>query len=272
MTRFSERYGFAKPKPMLKADEITPELRNGVWNTLDKYFRQGVYNRKFDSLSCNLRHYFFKLPVDERSSNSHSERETLLGLYFGLEFPRFYDFLEFLVGIPSTVEDAETWTGRCNKVLEEERARFRFVGKLIAPITEPHEIEEIENASSDGFGSEHIRQAVSLYAKRPNPDYRNSIKESISAVEATLRNLTGKKHRNINHALADLGDKRIDLHPALKKGFSRIYGWTNDENGIRHALMDSSSTVGEAEARLMLVMCSAYVNYLTSLSTAKDIE
>ncbi|MCY4541033.1 MAG: hypothetical protein OXB95_01360 [Rhodobacteraceae bacterium] len=157
-----------------------------------------------------------------------------------------------------------------NEVFEEEHARFRFVGKLIAPITEPLEIKEIENASSDEFGSEHIRQAVSLYAKRPNPDYRNSIKESISAVEATLRNLTGKEHQKISHALADLGKKGIDLHPALKRGFSSIYGWTNDEGGIRHALMDSSSPVGEAEARLMLVMCSAYVNFLKSLSTAKS--
>ena len=51
----------------------------------------------------------------------------------------------------------------------------------------------------------------------------------------------------------------------LKEGFSIIYGWTNDgETGIRHPLMEESSNAGEAEARLMLAMCSAYVNYLKS--------
>ena len=57
----------------------------------------------------------------------------------------------------------------------------------------------------------------------------------------------------------------MHLPNSLKNVFSAIYGWTSGTDGIRHAMMDKASPVTEAEARLMLVMCSAYVNYLLSL-------
>lgn len=37
----------------------------------------------------------------------------------------------------------------------------------------------------------HLTKALSLLSDRNKPDYRNSIKESISAVEATCKSLTG---------------------------------------------------------------------------------
>jgi hypothetical protein len=53
------------------------------------------------------------------------------------------------------------------------------------------------------------------------------------------------------------------LHPALAEGLSKLYGWTSDAEGIRHALMDEPS-LSFAEAKYMLVSCSAFVNYLTA--------
>lgn len=57
----------------------------------------------------------------------------------------------------------------------------------------------------------------------------------------------------------------IHLHIAFKEGIIKLYGWTSDDGGIRHALMDGDSSVTENEARFMLVLCSAYVNYLIIL-------
>lgn len=59
------------------------------------------------------------------------------------------------------------------------------------------------------------------------------------------------------------------LHPALKKGLSNIYGYTSDENGIRHALIEDDQNVTFDEARLMLILCSAFVNYLITKAEAK---
>ena len=254
---------------------IPEELKNRIWNVLYPVFFRHVsadypddqYDENFGVLSIDLRHNFFRIPVDERGYPDH-ERDMLRGRYFATEFPKFYDLLEHLANARyANIEKG--WTRRCNRVFEEERAQFRFVGKMIAPITAEHEIEEIEKASTGGSGEEHIRRALALYAKRPTPDYRNSIKESISAVERVYRTFTGEKHGSIGAAIKDMEKKGIVLEPILKEGFSKIYGWTSGKGGIRHALMEESSNAGEAEARLMLVMCSAYANYLKSLQARR---
>ena len=274
MTEFYENHGYAEPKAILDERDIPDRLRNRIWNVLDILFFRDVsvgdgYSQPFQALSLHLRHNFFGLPIDMQCRSPHDEREILRTRYFELEFPQFYRFLEQMLKIRSQNGHAKKvrFKLRCNQVFRDERTRFRFVGNTIAPITAPREIEEIEKAETDEFGGEHIRQAMDLYSKKPDPDYRNSIKESISAVEATYRTATGSRHRNIACAIKAMENEGIFIPPALKSGFSAIYGWTSDENGIRHALMESSSVVGEAEARLMLVMCSAYVNYLKSLQS-----
>ncbi len=55
-------------------------------------------------------------------------------------------------------------------------------------------------------------------------------------------------------------EKAGRLHPALKAAFSQLYGYTSDEEGIRHALLDESR-VGFPEAKFMLVACSAFVSF-----------
>jgi len=54
----------------------------------------------------------------------------------------------------------------------------------------------------------------------------------------------------------------LDIHPALKKAFSNLYGWTSDDAGIRHPKSKEPLSCDEPEARYMLVTCSAFINYL----------
>ena len=108
-----------------------------------------------------------------------------------------------------------------------------------------------------------MQKAIEHYSKRPNPDVRNSIKESISAVEAVCRELTGDV--TLGKALNHLESKGIVIHKMLKDEFTKFYVYTNDANsGIRHALMDQDGTYvpSKDEAYYMLVSCSAFVNYL----------
>ena len=105
-------------------------------------------------------------------------------------------------------------------------------------------------------------------SNRNNPDYRNSIKESISAVESACRLIGGGK--TLADALKRIRD-RIGLHPALEKGFSALYGYTSDEGGIRHALLEES-TLDATDARFMLVACSAFVNFLVSKASELGIK
>ena len=59
------------------------------------------------------------------------------------------------------------------------------------------------------------------------------------------------------------------IHGALKAAFVKLYGYTSDADGIRHAILDEPN-VDFDEAKYMVVVCSAFVNYLASkANTAK---
>jgi hypothetical protein len=56
----------------------------------------------------------------------------------------------------------------------------------------------------------------------------------------------------------------LDIHPAMKDGFKKLYGWTCDESGVRHAAYEEPLSCDEPEARYMFITCSAFINYTMS--------
>ncbi len=83
-------------------------------------------------------------------------------------------------------------------------------------------------------------------------------------MEAVCQIITGDPKATLGQAL-----KKIGIHPALEKGFSSIYGYTSDADGIRHALLEKS-TVDADDAQFFLVSCAAFGNYLIAKSTCHD--
>ena len=45
-----------------------------------------------------------------------------------------------------------------------------------------------------------------------------------------------------------------------------LYAYTADESGVHHALIEETAGVTGDDARFMLVTCSAFTNYLVTLS------
>lgn len=112
------------------------------------------------------------------------------------------------------------------------------------------EIEMLEQAVDDkNFPavSTHLKRSLALMSDKENPDYRNSIKESISAVESLAKAITGKPKATLADALKVL-EVSHNLHPALKNLFLILYGYTNDEGGIRHAMLtEPDLTIADAK-------------------------
>jgi hypothetical protein len=106
----------------------------------------------------------------------------------------------------------------------------------------------------------HLHQALKLLGDKTNPDCRNSIKESISAIESLSKILSGLSNASLSAALTAV-DKETKLHPSLKEAFQKLYGYTSDAQGIRHALI-VEPTLDIEDAIFMLVSCSAFVNYM----------
>ncbi|RGE09680.1 hypothetical protein DXC33_12480 [Clostridiaceae bacterium TF01-6] len=155
---------------------------------------------------------------------------------------------------------------KINEVFEREFVGYRFIDRYIVPISDRNEIQAINDSLKNPYEDvrEHIKKANKLLADRDNPDYENSIKESISAVEAMCKILTGSTGNDatLGKMLKNLEDKGIKIHSAMKNAFNSLYGYTSDAKGIRHAgdLGGEKSTF--ADAKFMLVACSAFINYL----------
>jgi len=145
-----------------------------------------------------------------------------------------------------------------NAALEEHLAGYRFIEGSITPISSEAEVSAIEESISLAQENEllgaakHLRTAIGHLAKKPEPDFRNSVKESISAVESVAKQLTDQKAGGLKAALVKLKSKNVYLHPA------------------RHALLEEPK-VGFDEAKFMLVTCSAFVNFLIAKASSSGI-
>jgi len=78
----------------------------------------------------------------------------------------------------------------------------------------------------------------------------------------------GVDYRKALHKL----EEKTNIHGALKQGFIKIYGFTSDAQGIRHALLEKGAPdVDETDALFMIGACSAFVSYLTGKARATGL-
>jgi AbiJ N-terminal domain 4 len=279
---YSQRYGHS-PIKILKVDEISAELKNGIIDGLEAYFLTDIYgihrdrkSNSFINLCRILWHHSFKLPTAYIPESAHDAKQSILKKVYDSSFPKFYDYIEFFANIDEfdsiddSAETADLFRAWCNRIFEREHAPIRFVSGVLVELTNENEIKEIELAANSDINavSTHIQSAIEKFSNRTAPDYRNSIKEAISAVEAASRIVTGNANATLGDALTAI-EKSGKLHGSLKRGFTALYGWTSDAGGIRHALLDKE-TITESDARFMLVACGAFSNYL--LASSKPIS
>ena len=133
--------------------------------------------------------------------------DILRKFFFGCDWYEVYDFIEFIAQNHPNEELNESFVRHCNSFLESEVSAYRFVNRQIVRIVSEEEIEAVEDALrvKSSPVREHIKRALQMLADRQNPDYRNSIKESISAVESLVRTVTGNKKGTLGDLLNQIG-------------------------------------------------------------------
>lgn len=155
---------------------------------------------------------------------------------------------------------------RFNDLFEREYVGYRFITGKIVPITDKIEMQEIEKAVQTPFegARAQLQKALGFLSDREHPDYKNCVKESISAVESVCKVLANDPKAELGKALKSLIANGMNIHGSLKSAILALYGYASDEGGIRHAERETESTVTFEEAKLMMVTCSAIVNYLVA--------
>ncbi len=294
MELFSHRKGITPVKKIIQVESIDDDLRNKLWNALTiiywnkagtkrpswiSYIPRIYPNYNIVILLNNLWHDYYKRPVDTMDDYWPQTYKYIRESFFKCEWYEVYNFIEFIVNNYSNKNDSENlkFMGLCNSILMEESSAYRFVGGKIVQITSENEIAEIEEALHASISpvQQHINRALELLSDKKSPDYRNSIKESISAVEAICKLIANNKNATLTLAIETIKKgkkmKIHPMHPDLGIAFSKLYGYTNKSDGIRHALMDEPNLDFE-DAKFMLVSCSAFINYLIVKSSKAGVQ
>ena len=195
---FSERHRYVRRT--MQIESMDTALKNGLWNTFTRHawiqYPTVRDHRPMERFCKKLWVEHFK-QTDDAFYKAY--RGDALGHNWGnLRFKiqqwfenncwyEVYDFVEF-VGKHNPHGGSSSFREACNLVLERERAGYRFMNGLIAPITNDLEIETIESAiEGRKEPADHLRDALRMLSDRQAPNYRDSLENSIKAVESQAR-------------------------------------------------------------------------------------
>jgi hypothetical protein len=260
---FSERHGYEPYPPPIQLTEFDDRTRTDLWNFV--YTR---YLSPSTPLVGRATIWTGFLGCYQNEYNFQYLKGQLQKSVTDPPFNKVLDLVEFLLQRTGGYDYQQVATA-LNDLLAKNRVGYRLniAEAVIIPITNKHELEAIETAahSESSEVQNHLRAAVQLFADRDNPQWAKSISESISAVEAAARAVVGKQSVTLEQALVEIQNSgKAELHKALIDGWRKLYAFTSDSGGIRHALKEGTLTPTPEMAQYFLVTCSAFVNLLAS--------
>ncbi len=264
---FAEREG-QKPLPgQLALRELSQETRSRVWAVLHDDFHSNIFvdrtvqrrrNRVWHSIVSkswieNDFAFVDQIPLEPRQLLEYCKEKIKA------DYAIFFEFIELACHLRG-----EEFSNKINNSLKMSGSAYRFIDGKIMPISSPESSDHFMSSYNNVVrfskaSATHLRLGAKCLT---DGDYRGAVRESIHSVESVAVQIApGSKTLGASLSMINNEQK---LHPALKEGFSKLYGFTNDESGIRHALIDDrADTVGESEALYMLGACASFADYLT---------
>ena len=275
---FSQAQGYEEISGPLRLGELPDDARTGIWNTFFPSMRQVLQRAgrhaprqivrldgKWHDILQAMHTDFHKLPLDEWTAAFETNRSMLREYIETWPFNKVFDLIQFVLRHPKCppgfIRDMKRTFAECRLAYTIDAGP----PPTILPAVTPEEgdavvgaLRTLRDAGLDGSAA-HLRKAAACINAG---DCAGSVRESIHAVESVARQLDPNAAQALGPALNAL-EKRGALHPALKDAFSKLYGYTSDEQGVRHALLDrSDAQVGQDEAVFMLGACASFASYL----------
>jgi hypothetical protein len=264
---FSQRYGYTDYPTAIQHQSLDDRTRMDLWNLIEAMFLN--HGEPLVSPELIWTDYLGEM----RSGYNFSPyRKALQNIVFQQEWYRVYDLVQALVQYTDSNvyrDDRRPLVTLFNSVLTLNRAGCRIVDDVVTEITDQAEMTAIEDAiaSASPESRTHIKNALTLLANRDDAQYAKSINESMLAAEAAARELApGKPKATLGDALNSVTRSgNAGFHPALVDGWKKLYGFTSDDGGIRHALHEGAIPPTQELAQYFVVTCSAFVNLVTAM-------
>lgn len=270
---FSERKGIKHFSDIVQTNDLNERTRNKLYTALKNIF--DLIEKDVDEYGKRFVEYIYeeifsltKRDIPNYYGYQYSQIfEIIYEIFQKEDYIEVFTFIEGIIKDYTYIDNISYSRYNCRKnyielvslIFKTENVNYRIIDGKVTDIVNEEQIKSIENTLKNPYKevSGHYAKAIEqLYSVK---DFDNSIKESISSVEAMCQIITGKNNATLGDALKLLKNK---IHPALNGAFDKLYGYTSNANGIRHAngLGEGNSTF--EEAKYMLISCSAFVNYL----------
>lgn len=260
------------PQP-LALGELSAEVRNLLWRAFYEELRRctehpsmGGHSFLNDPWSKILYDYhsdFLIRSPDEYENRSATQIEIVKLTILEEDWNQVFDFVQFAL---RHRELPHRFADKISYALRRGRAAYVLVDNdyTIAPAATPEEGATIDRAFQDlaptGLhgGSAHLRASIE---ELNNGHFADSVRESVHAVESVARVLAPNSPDSFRGALSAL--KRVaNIHNYLEQGFKNIYGYSSDEDGIRHPMLEDPTRVDQVDAVFMIGACASFISYL----------
>ena len=298
---FSQRYGYELLPAPMRLEELSADLRREIWNRMREFlsaFRDkdltGRYRFKGTEIKGFIEYVLgtlLKLPQDEIQTDHDNGMSQFKEIIERAEFNTVLDLIEIVANSDSptgvTVTGNTIVPNQYSKEFIIHRNEFilaisnqfnqhaapywldisqspcRFFPRSSREQGEATQqaIEMLRKSGMEG-ATTHLRQAAEHINAQ---QYGDSIADSIHAVESVARRIDPRASKTLGPALDSLERAKLLNHPALKEAFKKLYGYTSDEQGIRHALLDKGvPDVDVDEAVFMFGACASFAAYLVN--------
>lgn len=268
---FEQAEGLEPLPTQLQPRELSQGLRAGLWNVLHSQLvgatrhiemSPSVLGEPWNSILFDVHVRKNHQPADEFSHSPKTHIAALKRVILHGSYVEVFGLIQWILRLRGCPFD---FAKGVERVLSYYKAGYRLTEdrRTLVPIAS----EEDAKVAQKAFAALNTnvysgaRKHLTTAAERLTAgDWPGAIRESMQAVESVVRVLTGEGA--FSKAIAVL-EERWSIHGSLKAAFGNLYGYTSDEPGIRHPLLDDpKAAVDEADALFMFGACSSFVSYL----------
>ena len=272
---FSQAQGYEPLPRQLQLGDIPYNARMSFWNAFylaDRDSRSEDYmfvddyeiDKDWRQVLMSVHADFFYEGLDTFIDDDEHIYDIYKPYFLDADFNKVFDLIVFFVRHPQCPNQFIGEVGLA--FLKHPIAYvFDFKSRTIYPAATPEEgkaiVDAVHELHEHGFDGarNHLMQSASLINQG---EWAQSVHQSISAVESVARRIAPGTN-TLGDALNQLRSEGLLEHRALEQGLGNLYGYTSDEQGVRHSLLDQGqSNVGQDEAVFMLGACASFASYL----------
>lgn len=271
-----------------------PSARNGLMHILF-----GLVERSYlgwAAIARELQRIGRLPPVEYDESHVASLKQAKADAQAGLDalsWDKAYDFCERLhshlardVGhywndefqLQTPKAEVQTFVAdELQRLFAEEGLAFEFTEGLVRRRGRKHTVDVTTRAQvvlGDprlGGARRHYDKALQFFRSPSKPDYENSVKEAVCAIEAAGKALFPQAKA------ATLGDlakwfsstKDVAIPKALVNTITGIYGYRSGGDGVGHGGASGGSATAEV-AEYVLAVCASQIIYLVDVSNSQE--